>query len=98
MYSLKSVKDTIYWLSNDYAINLSHDDKQYIIKADTEDDHFSKVFLTTLNDYSLRDLITQETKDIKTLVVTKAFYPDLIHFNTIGNFDDPVNMDNNETK
>ena len=56
--------------------------------------------MKTLNDYSLRDLIQNETKEIKNLVTAKAFYPDLVNFKPIGEFDDPLNIElrDNETK
>ena len=48
-----------------------------------------------LNDFSLRDIIHEETKEIKNLVTAKAFYPDLIKFKPIGDFEDPVEIEKN---
>lgn len=98
VYSLKSIKDTIYWLSSRYTMILDQNDTHYLVNVETDKAEFSKLFSKTLNDYSLRDMIAQQTKDIKNLVVSKAFYPELVKFNTIGEFDDPVNMDKNEAK
>ena len=99
-YSIKSVKDTIYWFSNDFEILLEDSESHYIINCNNPNDEFSKLFLQSLNDFSLRDIIYEETKEIKNLVAGKAFYPDLITFTPIGEFDDPVNMDikNEQTK
>ena len=99
-YSLKSIRDTIYWFSNDYTIILDQNDHNVIISRDKVDENFSRNFMKTLNDYSLRDLIQNETKEIKNLVTAKAFYPDLVNFKPIGEFDDPLNIElrDNETK
>ena len=98
-YSLKSIRDTIYWFSNDYTIILDQNDHNFIISIDKVDENFSRNFMKTLNDYSLRDLIQNETKEIKNLVTAKAFYPDLVNFKPIGEFDDPLNIElrDNET-
>ena len=64
-----------------------------LINCDDNSRGFKKRFLMLVNDYSLRDLIHQETKEVKDLVTAKAFYPDLVKFKPIGEFDDPVDID-----
>ena len=94
-YSLKSVKDTIYWLSSEYTILLDSNDTHFIINCENYSEEFKKKFLIHLNDFSLRDIIHEETKEIKNLVTAKAFYPDLIKFKPIGEFEDPVEIEKN---
>lgn len=94
IYSLKSLKDTIYWFSKSYDIVLSQNEMNYVINCYNTDGEFFSKFLRAANDFSLRDIIDSQTKDIKSLVIAKAFYPEMIDFQTIGDFDDPVNMDN----
>lgn len=89
-YSLKSIRDTIYWLSKDYAIILDEEDHAHLIICENESESFRKTFLTKLNDFELRNEINEQTKEIKALVTAKAFYPDLVNFKDIGEFEDPV--------
>ncbi len=88
----------MYWLSSQYIIIIDSNKEYYIILCENSDENFKTKFLRSLNDYSLRDLISEKTKDIKNLVITKAFYPDLLEFKPIGNFDDPIDMEINEAK
>ena len=99
-YSLKSVRDTIYWFSSDFCITLNNLNDNYHVNVETDDDSFRKIFINKLNDFSLRDMIKNETKEIRNLVKAKAFYPELINFKPLGEFDDPVNIDlrNEETE
>ena len=99
-YSLKSIRDTIYWFSINHTIVLDQTDDEFLISIDNGDENFSRNFMKSLNDYSLRDLIHNETKEIKNLVIAKAFYPDLVNFKPIGEFDDPLQIElkKNEAK
>ena len=92
-YSLKSVKDAIYWLSAEYGIILDQNKTHFLVNCDDDSREFKKRFLMLVNDYSLRDLIHQETKEIKDLDTAKAFYPELVKFKPVGEFDDPVNFE-----
>lgn len=89
-YSIKSIKDTIYWMSKDYPIILDEEDQAYLIICDNEFESFKKDFLMKLNDFELRNEIEVQTREIKSLVTAKAFYPDLVNFKDIGEFEDPV--------
>ena len=92
-YSLKSIKNTIYWLSVNYELLLDLEDSSYLIKCYNPDKTFENKFYQKLNDFSMRDIIDEETTEIKKLIVAKAFYPDLIKFKKIGEFDDPVDIE-----
>lgn len=92
IYPIEAIRNAIYWLSDDFAILLSEDNDNYVVSSDDFNDFNKKLFLKSLNDFSLREQINLETKDIKNLVISKAFYPDLINFKDIGEFDDPINI------
>ncbi|NRT13133.1 His-Xaa-Ser system protein HxsD [Flavobacterium sp. 14A] len=92
IYPIEAVRNTIYWMSEDLAIVLSEEENFYIVSSTDFDDLNVKKFLKSLNDFALREQINVETRDIKNLVISKAFYPDLINFKDIGEFDDPINI------
>ena len=94
IYPIEAIRNTIYWLSVELAILLSEENDFYIVSSDDFNEVNLKKFLKSLNDFSLREQINLETKDIKNLVISKAFYPDLINFKDIGEFDDPINIIN----
>ena len=99
-YPLKAVRDTIYWLSKDYALELDDVGEHYIIRvlSDEPCSEFKKVFLQSLNDYALRGMIKKETDEIRNLIAAKAFYPDMVNFEAVGDFDDPVDIDKKNEK
>jgi His-Xaa-Ser system protein HxsD len=92
IYPIEAIRNTIYWLSEDLSIILSENKDFFIVTSDDFDELNKKKFLKSLNDFSLREQINLETKDIKNLVISKAFYPNLINFKDIGEFDDPINI------
>jgi His-Xaa-Ser system protein HxsD len=92
IYKLEAIRNAIYWVSNKFEIILTEDDKDFIVTSDNLNDTDRKEFIKSLNDFSLREQINIETKDIKNLVVSKAFYPDLVKFKDIGEFEDPINI------
>jgi His-Xaa-Ser system protein HxsD len=98
LFSLKSVKDTIYWYSKDFTILLSEKGDNYVLDCQEWDEESKNEFIRSLNDFSLRDIIASETKEIRQIIATKAFYPDFVKFKPVGGFDDPLNMEKNETK
>ena len=97
-YSEKALRDVIYWYSSEVSILLSIEDDNFIVKV--EERHTEKLedFLKTLNDFQLREVIYQRTHEVKDLIAAKAFYPDLVEFKPIGDFDDPIMMDANEAE
>lgn len=92
-YSEKSIKNTIYWLSSEFEMILNDDSTHYLIECLNSKSDFKQKFLQKVNDFSLRDIIENETKEIKSLITAKAFYPDLVDFKDIGEFEDPVTID-----
>jgi His-Xaa-Ser system protein HxsD len=96
LYPIEAIRNAIYWFSNDLSILISENENYFIVTSDDFDESQKKLFIKSLNDFSLREQINLETKDIKNLVISKAFYPDLINFKDIGEFDDPINIYNKD--
>lgn len=93
-YAKKAVEDTVYWLSERYTIAVRiGDDGYYVIKCSNSDSEFESIFMKHLNDFNLRASIVESSSKIKDLVIAKAFYPEIINIDPIGDFDDPVLMD-----
>lgn len=81
IYSDSVITKAVYWLSNDYAI------KRISISPEIEEIEFIGLdkeatenaisrLMPLLNDYKLREIISNETKEIKTILYAKAFAED----------------------
>ncbi|SRX73363.1 His-Xaa-Ser system protein HxsD [Aequorivita antarctica] len=92
IYNIEAIRNTIYWFSKNFEILVSDDEDYFEVISENFNEIDRKEFIKSLNDFSLREQINMETKDIKNLVVSKAFYPDLLKFKDIGEFDDPINI------
>lgn len=92
IYSIEAIRNTVYWFSKNFEIIISEKLDIYELSCPEFTKKNKKDFIKSLNDFSLREQINKETKDVKNLVVSKAFYPDLIRFKDIGEFDDPINI------
>lgn len=85
IYSLDAIFKCIYWYGNNWNVIVDEDsaNQKYLIlikskKAEFQfDDNKSEIlvgkFLNDINDFQLRDIITKETKNIRDLLVAKAF-------------------------
>lgn len=76
IYSDACISKAIYSLSREYVINRSLDGmvETLHVKALTDDNRNAEVdVLTALNDYRLRQIIEDETHDIRTILYAKAF-------------------------
>lgn len=82
----------MYWFSSRYEIVVAESGESYIVSCSNPDENFKKEFIKSLNDFVLRHQIEVESKEVKTLVTAKAFYPDLVNFRDVGEFDDPINI------
>lgn len=80
IYSDNCISKVIYWFSGQYTIcrNLDGNEEFVCIENVSDMPSFEKEFFQRLNDYKLREVIDNETKDIKTILYAKAF----------GDFDD----------
>ena len=80
IYSDSCISKTIYWFSSSYVCERKFiEEKEYIDitpndkTSDTNEESIKTVFLQALNDYKLREIVREETKDINTILYLKAF-------------------------
>lgn len=80
IFSDNCISKVVYWLSNQYTIerHLKGDMETLTIEKVGDEKQFKQLIFEKLNDYKLREVIENETKDIKTILYAKAF----------GDFDD----------
>ena len=96
-YSKKALEDTVYWLSESYNLLVDFSSEgMYVVKCTNADDNFEAGFLKQLNDFNLRATIAEKSSDIKNLVIAKAFYPEMITVDPVGEFQDPVQMEKSD--
>lgn len=78
IYSDSVISKVVYWLSGDYAVERKANGTSEILTINSinaaidEKKLHDKVFLM-LNDQKLRNIIEEETKDIRTILYAKAF-------------------------
>lgn len=76
VYSDSCISKAIYKLSGDISFNRRLLDNVEIVDCRSDkfsDSEIQSLFLQTLNDYKLRSIIAEETKDIRTILYAKAF-------------------------
>lgn len=81
IYSDSVISKAIYWLSGDFSIErkLLDNGNEAIIatpKGKTPDESFHSRLSSLLNDFKLRQIVADETRDIKTILYAKAFAED----------------------
>lgn len=82
IYNDSVISKAIYWLSGDYVIvrSLLNDITESIsITSKTgsiSEQDLEVKLLQTLNDFKLRQIVADETRDIKTILYAKAFAED----------------------
>lgn len=82
IYNDSVISKAIYWLSGDYIIIRSLlDDYTESLSISANDTNVADEVLKTklmqvLNDFKLRQIIADETRDIKTILYAKAFAED----------------------
>jgi len=73
IYSDKCISNAVYWLSDKYTITRCLDGDVETISASPDDVSFADDFFRSLNDFKLREIIENDTKDIRTILYAKAF-------------------------
>lgn len=78
IYSNECIANTMYWLSSSYSCKRSLESNDFesieiLSKAESDETKLEELFWDSLNDYNLRDIISKETKDIRTILYAKAF-------------------------
>ena len=107
IYSLDSIFKCIYWygdkwnvLVNEYSENPELYEVVFSPKSselefdETKGKKLLDKFINDLNDFKLRDIITKETKNIRDLLVAKAFSNGEFDEDPPGEFDDFLGSQN----
>lgn len=79
IYSDIVISKVAYWLSSQYTVKrrvLNDLEKIEIIGSIENADILEREFFKMLNDYKLREIIANETREIKTILYAKAFAED----------------------
>ena len=82
IYNDSVISKAIYWLSGDFIIVRSIlDDNTESLSITTNNANIAKdsmktKLMQTLNDFKLRQIVADETRDIKTILYAKAFAED----------------------
>lgn len=82
IYNDSVISKAIYWLSGDLIIVRSLlDDNNELLSITANSDFIDEIavekkLMQTLNDFKLRQIIADETRDIKTILYAKAFAED----------------------
>lgn len=105
LFSKESVFKCLYWYTNQFIIDVSHNKDLGEFQVKLELKHtdlnidLNKVALK-LNqdfiDYNLRDIVTKETSNIRDLIVAKAFSNGEFDENPPGELNDPIGYRFNE--
>ena len=83
-------------MSEKYVISVKETEDSFCIESDDLNDSFIKEFTAKLNDFNLRSELENKSQELKSLIIAKAFYPEMISIEPTGKFEDPVMMDNND--
>ena len=75
IYSDSCISKVVYWFADQYTINRQLNKNVESLTIDGVDNEalFKQKFFEKLNDYKLRNVIENETKDIRTILYAKAF-------------------------
>ncbi|WP_303031358.1 His-Xaa-Ser system protein HxsD [uncultured Duncaniella sp.] len=81
IYSDSVISKAVYWLSGDFSIarRLIDGIAEEIIATslgDVAESEFESRLMQALNDFKLRQIVADETRDIKTILYAKAFAED----------------------
>ncbi len=79
IYSDSCISKSVYALADKYTILRSVDEQNEVLDVQTigleagSEESVRKDIINTLNDFKLRCVIEEETKDIRTIIYAKAF-------------------------
>lgn len=81
IYSDSIISKAVYWLSGDFSIarRLIDENKEEITATSltvVAENEFESRLMQALNDFKLRQIVADETRDIKTILYAKAFAED----------------------
>ncbi|WP_299526776.1 His-Xaa-Ser system protein HxsD [Winogradskyella sp.] len=100
VYSKNSIVKCLYWYSEDFDISINLEDDHYysiiLISKKPLDQEGIEKLKGKLNqefiDYNLRDIVSNETKTIRELIIAKAFSHGEYDEDPKGDFDDPIGI------
>lgn len=102
LYSEKVIYNCFYWYGEIYAVTIESCLNQFLIKlkkkeGDLTNDLFEQLLnkvKTDLVDFKTREIVNEETRDIKNILIAKAFskFDDFDEQNS-GSIDDPLRFD-----
>lgn len=99
LYSLEVIHKCFYWYAGKYSVEICTEGKSYIVKLVDPKQEWdipsvvSKI-KTDLIDFKTREIIFNETKNIREMLVAKAFaHNDEFDEQPPGNINDPVGFD-----
>jgi His-Xaa-Ser system protein HxsD len=99
LYSIKVLYKVLYWYTDKFHVNVLDDEKNYLIrisaneKSKFSDEDLNSIlfkFERDLIDYNLREIINNETKTVKELLIAKAFSNGDYEETPPGDISDPV--------
>ena len=80
IYTLDAIKKCIYWYTDKFAVEIKQLDNQFIISLDPKNEEKNldeseviKKLKNDLIDFEVRNVVTKETKNIRDLLIAKAF-------------------------
>lgn len=82
IYNDSVISKAIYWLSGDYIIvrGFLDDNTESLsitaVDANVAEETLKATLMQTLNDFKLRQIVADETRDIKAILYAKAFAED----------------------
>jgi His-Xaa-Ser system protein HxsD len=99
LYSSEVVHKCLYWYANKYSVEIKTEGNSFIIYLSNHNKEYdiksvvSKI-KTDLVDFKTREIISNETKNIREMLVAKAFaHNDEFEEKPSGNINDPVGFD-----
>ena len=94
-YSLKAVREALYWGEKNSTAIINEDPNSWIIdfKLESNEENIDSIefnFLKRVNDFQLRHQINEETKNLRQLIYAKMLFPQHISVQTNDKNDDPL--------
>lgn len=100
LYDIDVLYKCFYWYSSDYVVDINdYSTKCYLVKLNVDDlngaDSLISRIKKDLIDFKLRDIVTKETKNIRELMIAKAFanYEAEVEDGPNSEISDPVGFD-----
>ncbi len=99
LYSSEVVHKCFYWYAGKYSVEINTEQDSFIVtisdpKKDWKIESIIDKIKTDLIDYKTREIISRETKNIKEMLIAKAFaHNDEFDEQPSGDINDPIGFD-----